>query len=614
MKRLLVVLLAVAVYGTTLQAALVNKVEPLNWWVGMKNPNLQLMVHGTNISALTPELTYNGVTLTNVERTANVNYLFLNLNISDKAQAGFVEIKLKNKNKVVETIKYELKARAQSSAERVGFNSGDVMYLITPDRYANGDTKNDVVAGFPDITDRNSPNARHGGDIQGIINNLDYIQKMGVTAIWLNPVQENNMPRTSYHGYAITDFYHVDARFGSNELYKKLSDECQKRGIKLVIDLIMNHCGTENWWYKDLPANDWINNVSTKERSNFRGNTNFDPYAANIDRTKMCDGWFDGTMADLNQRNPFMSTYLIQNSIWWVEYANLGGIRHDTHQYLDKEFVSKWAKAITNEYPNFNMVGEVWLNYPAMVAYWQKDACNKDGYNSNLPSIMDFPLHFDMRQAFTEGEGWNTGMARFYDHFSQDFLLANPMNVLVFADNHDVARFFTLMNENLAHYKMAMTLVLTTRGIPQYWAGTEFAFTGDQSKGDGSLRKDIPGGWANDSINAFTQKGLTATQIDAQNYMKLLQNWRKTSDAVKFGTMKQYIPENGVYVYFRTKDKKSVMIILNNNAAKQTLNTQRFAESLTGFTSGKEIISGKALSSLAQIEVEGKTAAIIELN
>lgn len=614
MKRLLIVLLTIATYGYTLQASLVNKIEPINWWVGMKNPNVQLMVHGDGIASLTPEIKYKGVTINKVERTTNANYLFLDLTINPTTQPGFIEITLKDKNKTVETVKYELKARQKGSANREGFNSGDVMYLILPDRYANGDTKNDVVAGFPDITDRKLPDARHGGDIQGIINNLDYIQQMGVTAIWLNPVQENNMPRTSYHGYAITDFYHVDARFGTNELYVKLSEECQKRGIKLVIDLIMNHCGTEGWWYKDLPSADWINNVTSKERSNFRGNTNFDPHAAQIDKTKMCDGWFDGTMADMNQRNPFMATYLIQNSIWWVEFANLGGIRHDTHQYLDKEFVSKWAQAVLNEYPNFNMVGEVWLNYPAMVAYWQKDACNLDHYNSNLPTIMDFPLHFDIRTAFTENEGWNTGMARLYDHFSQDFLLANPMNVLVFADNHDVARFYTLMGENIINYKLAMTLVLTTRGIPQYWAGTEFLMTGDQSKGDGNLRKDVPGGWANDSINAFTQKGLTATQIEGQNFMKLLQNWRKTNDAVKFGTMKQYIPENGVYVYFRTKDKKSVMVIINNNAFKQTLNTQRFAESLNGYTTGKEIISGKTFNSLSQIEIEGKTSAIIELN
>lgn len=593
-------------------AGVVKRVEPLNWWVGMKNPNVQLLIYGNDISGLSPELNYPGVTITGVERTANKNYLFVNLTIAPETMPGVMEIRLTGNNKVGEKIRYELKARGEGSSLRNGFDSGDLMYLVLPDRFSNGDSKNDIVKGYSDKTDRQAPGTRHGGDIQGVINHLDYISDMGYTALWLNPVQENNMQQNSYHGYAITDFYHIDPRHGNNALYQKLSDECRKRGIKLVMDIILNHCGTEWWIYKDLPANDWINNYPNVKICSFRGTTNFDPHRADIDQKAMTDGWFAHSMPDLNQRNPLVANYLIQNSIWWVEYAGLGGLRSDTHQYPDKNFVSEWSKRILAEYPKFNMVGEVWLTYPSMTAYWQKDALNRDGYNSNLPTVMDFPLQFALRRAFSEGEGWETGMARLYDLLSQDFLFANPMSIMVFADNHDTSRLFTLLDENLPNYKLAMALLLTTRGIPQMYAGTEVLQTGNDSD-HGVMRKDFPGGWPSDRVNAFTQAGLTPDQIDAQNYMKLIQNWRKGNNAVKYGTMKQYVPENGVYVYFRSHEDKSVMVIINNNPEKQSLQTARFMESLKGYNTGKDIISGKNIAIGDQMEVEGKTAMIIEL-
>jgi len=612
MKKLFFLLF---IFLVTSLHAQVERVEPTCWWIGMKNPKLQLLVYGKNIARNQVTIKYSGIKVLKVNKVSNPNYLFIDLSIDSKlAKAGKFDITFQQNSKTTTTYKYELKNREQASAKRKGFDSGDLIYQIMPDRFSNGDTTNDFVKGYPDSINRKEPNARHGGDLQGIINHLDYISSMGYTALWLTPVLENNMQATSYHGYAITDYYHIDPRFGSNELYQKLSSECKKKNIKLIIDAIVNHSG-RNWWIcNDLPSNDWLNNYPNIKMCNFRGTTNFDPHKSEIDAKGMSDGWFSESMPDLNQRNPFVANYLIQNTIWWIEYAGLSGVRSDTHQYPDKKFISEWSKQILAEYPNFNMVGEVWLNYPAMTAYWQKDAPNLDKFNSNLPTIMDFPLHFALRTALSEGEGWDTGICRLYDIFSQDFLLANPMNIMVFADNHDTPRFYTLLKENLANYKLAMALLLTTRGIPQMYSGTEFLMTGDQSQGDGVMRKDLPGGWAEDKVSAFTKQGLANDQIDAQDFMKRIQNWRKTSDAVKYGKMKQFVPENGTYVYFRIKQDKAVMVILNNKANKQELKTIRFAECLNDRHSGTEIISGKKLNWEDKIEVQGKTSMIIELD
>ncbi|MGE0077335.1 MAG: glycoside hydrolase family 13 protein [Bacteroidales bacterium] len=596
-----------------LQCAKVKRVEPLNWWVGMNNPNLQILVYGDDLSGLTPEISYPEVTLVNTERVENKNYLFLNLTISPKAKAGVFDIKLKRNGKVEETLKYELKSREANSADRLGFNSGDIIYQIFPDRFSNGDVQNDFVTGYPDSTNRSNPNARHGGDIQGIINHLDYISAMGYTAIWVTPVLESNMHSGSYHGYAITDYYKVDPRFGSNQLYRQLSDECKKRGIKLIIDVVINHSGTEWWLFKDIPSNDWVNNYLDIKMCNFKATTNFDPHRADVDQKGMADGWFAHSMPDLNQRNPLLANYLIQNTIWWVEYAGLGGIRSDTHQFPDKYFISQWGKRILAEYPNFNMVGEVWLESPAMVAYWQKDAPNLDGFNSNLPTVMDFPLTFALPQVFSDENDPNNNLNKLYDHFSQDFLFRNPMNMMIFADNHDMARFYTQINENLSNYKLAMALLLTTRGIPQVYAGSEFLMLGDKKLGDGAMRIDFPGGWVDDNVNAFTQQGLGNDQVDVQNYLKKIQTWRKNNDAVKYGQMKHFYPQNGVYVYFRQSGNKSVMVILNNSKEGKTIESNRFAECLGDRSSGIDVISGATISLSNKIDIQGKTAMIIEL-
>ncbi|MGD9978744.1 MAG: glycoside hydrolase family 13 protein [Bacteroidales bacterium] len=597
-----------------LQCAKVKRVEPLNWWVGMKNSDLQLLVYGDDLSGLTPEkISYPGVTLVSTERVENKNYVFLNLTISPETKAGAFDIKLTRNGKIEEVIKYELKSRASNSADRLGFNSGDIIYQIFPDRFSNGNVQNDFVTGYPDSTNRLNPNARHGGDIQGIINHLDYISAMGYTAIWVTPVLESNMHSGSYHGYAITDYYKIDPRFGSNQLYRQLSDECKKRGIKLIIDVVLNHSGTEWWLFKDIPSNDWVNNYPDFKMCNFKATTNFDPHRADVDQKGMADGWFARSMPDLNQRNPLLANYLIQNTIWWIEYAGLGGIRSDTHQFPDKYFISQWAKRILAEYPNFNMVGEVWLESPAMVAYWQKDAPNLDGFNSNLPTVMDFPLTFALPQVFSDENDPTNNLNKLYDHFSQDFLFRDPMNMMIFADNHDMARFYTQINENLSNYKLSMALLLTTRGIPQVYAGSEFLMLGDKKFGDGAMRIDFPGGWAVDNVNAFTQQGLGNDQIDAQNYLKRIQTWRKTNDAVKYGQLKHFYPQNGVYVYFRQSGGQSVMVLLNNSKESKTIETNRFAECLGDRSSGIDVISGATISLLNKIDIQGKTAMIIEL-
>ncbi len=599
---------------STPQKAFVDRVEPMNWWVGMKHNNVQLLIHGKNVGSAEVTTNYAGVRITGLKKVTNTNYLFADIEIEPSAKAGVVnfEIAVPGSKKI--NWPWELKNRETGSALRKGFDSGDIMVLVMPDRFSNGDFKNDNVAGYADSMKRNMPNARHGGDIQGVINHLDYLKEMGYTALWLNPVLENNLKSFTYHGYAMTDLYKVDPRHGSNQLYRKLSDECAKRGIKLVMDQVMNHVGTNHWFIKDLPTNDWVNDYPDYKICSFRGSTVFDPHASQYDRARMANGWFDHSMADLNQRNPLVANYLIQNSIWWVEFANLGGIRHDTHQYADKAFMARWCTEIMDEYPRFNIVGEVWLNNSASVSYWQKDALNRDGYNSQLPSVMDFPLMFALRNAFNENEGWETGMARLYDLFTLDFLYANPNNIMVFPDNHDMSRFFTMLNRDVDNFRMAMTLVLTVRGYVQQYIGTEILMEGNEGDGHGVMRKDFPGGWPGDSVNAFTGVGLSDTQKEMQSYLRKIQNWRNTSDAVKYGTMIQFVPENGIYVYFRIYNNKRVMVAFNNNKLSKSLPLSRFAECIGTCQKGYNVATSQSVELGAAIELAPKSATILELN
>lgn len=602
--------------AVVLQAATrpsLERIEPSFWWVGFKNPDLQLLVHGEGISTTKPVISYPGVVLESVASVENPNYLFLNLKLDNNTLPGKFNIQFLLNGKVVQTYSYELKAREPGSADRVGFNNSDVLYLIMPDRFANGDPSNDSNSAMADKLNRADQYGRHGGDIKGMLDHLNYVTDQGYSALWLNPVLENDMPEASYHGYATTDFYRVDRRYGNNEDYRQLGIEAKKRGIKMIMDMIFNHCGTGHWWMKDLPSKDWLNAYPNIFITNHRKSVRQDPYGAQCDRDEFHDGWFVSAMPDLNQRNPFMARYLIQNSIWWIEYVGLAGIRMDTYPYPDPEMMAEWTREVMTEYPHFNIVGEEFNVNPVQVAYWQKGKVNPDGYRSYLPSLMDFPLQDAIVKAFSEKEGWSEGINRLYDMLALDFLYSDPQNLVVFADNHDTERFFTAIREDFSKFKMAMAYLMTTRGIPQVYYGSDILMTGRKSDGDGNLRKDFPGGWAGDKVNAFTGEGLTAQQKEAQQYLKKLITWRKGKEVIHQGKMLHYIPKEGVYAFFRFSEKENIMVILNNNTEDKPFNISHYREGLKGATKGYEVISDKTINDLSSLKIPGHSAMIVEL-
>ena len=591
----------------------IERVEPLNWWTGMNNPNLQILMYGKNIGNLSPSVNYEGVSIERVEHTGNPNYLFLYLQISDKAAPGRFDIVLNEKEKGVISYPYELKSRDSGSANRQGFNSSDVIYLITPDRFANGNPKNDSVAGYADSLNRTDNYGRHGGDIQGIIDHLDYIENMGFTAIWLNPVLENAMPRQSYHGYATTDYYHVDPRFGSNELYKKLSAEAEKRGIKLIMDMIMNHAGSHHWWMADPPTEDWVHYQDSIKITNHRRTTLHDPYAAKIDKERFTNGWFVPSMPDLNQSNPLLADYLIYNSLWWIEYAELKGIRHDTHPYAGQEFMQRWTCRIMEEYPNFNIVGEEWGVDPLILAKWQRGSRIPTNFGSCLPSLMDFPIQVSLIESLTEKESWATGFIKVYEKLSYDYLYPDPNNLVIFPDNHDMDRFYRQVNNDFDLYKMGLTYIMTMRGIPQFYYGTEILMSNKKAGDHGQIREDFPGGWAADSVNAFTNSGLTDKETKAKAFVKKLANWRKNTPLIQQGKLMQYAPRHdGVYIYFRYNESQAIMVAFNKNKKSMPLDRSYFSERLEGFTQGTDVITEKTYN-LDNLELPARSALILEL-
>ncbi|MBX2926752.1 MAG: glycoside hydrolase family 13 protein [Saprospiraceae bacterium] len=589
------------------------RVEPPFWWTGMKNPALQLMVHAPRISEWHPSVSYPGLRMERVIRTENPNYLFIDLLLLDGVQPGKFTIEFKKDGKVMHRHTYELLQREPGSAERQGFTPADVMYLITPDRFVNGNPANDNVAGMREKADRKNIGGRHGGDIAGILQSLDYLDDMGFTAIWVNPVLENDMQEYSYHGYSTTDFYKADPRFGSNEDYRNLSMKAKDKGIKMIMDMIVNHCGSEHWWMRDLPAADWLNYQSGFVGTIHRKSVLQDPYVAAIDLERMVDGWFVPTMPDLNQRNPLMATYLIQNTIWWVEYAWLSGIRMDTYPYPDKHFMSDWTCAVMQEYPNFNIVGEEWTENPALVAYWQRGKTNPDGYTSCLPGLMDFPLQGALRRGLTEPSGWGEGFMRLYEMLANDFLYADPANFVIFPDNHDMSRFFTQMNEDYDLFRMGMIYTYTMRGIPQIYYGTEILMTNPGTDDHGIIRSDFPGGWAGDAVNAFTGAGLTARQKEAQELFRKLGSWRKQSPVIHHGKLKHYLPENDTYVYFRYDDQRKVMVVMNRKTEPVNLPLARFSEMIAGARSAKDVLSGQSFPLGKMLTVPARQALILEL-
>ena len=597
-------------------SAQIEKVEPPFWWSGMNYSEVQLMFYGKNIAQYDISAPQEMI-ISNVRKTENPNYVFVTVQTEGLAP-GEYELRFSKKGKKSFSYSYELKEREEGSALREGFDASDAIYLIMPDRFANANPSNDSHPELQEKANRDKPGGRHGGDIAGIIKNLDYLEDLGVTAIWSTPLLEDDDPAYSYHTYAQSDVYRIDPRYGTNEDYKRLATEMEKRDMKLIMDYVTNHWGAEHWMIKDLPTYDWVHQFPGYKNSNYRMTTQFDPHRSAIDTRLNEDGWFVSTMPDLNQSNPLVLNYLIQNAIWWIEYSGLDGFRVDTYSYNDKEGIAKWTKAIMDEYPYFNIVGEVWMHDQAQISYWQKDSPVGaiQSYNTHLPSVMDFTLHDALMVMFNEDEQhWDQGMVRAYENFANDFLYTDIYNLLVFAGNHDTNRINEQYDGDVEKYKLAMTLVLTTRGIPQLYYGDEIGMRGDKpAKGDADIRRDFPGGWPGDEQSAFTEAGRTEQQNEYHAFTKKLLNYRKNAEVLHTGKLLQYIPENNVYVYFRYNDEDRVMVVINNNPETQTLDLQRFSEGLAGATSAKDIISEGRVDLQDTLEVEGKSSLVLELN
>ncbi len=598
--------------------AQIRHIEPQNWWVGMQNPVLQLLVHADGIGSTTPVIRYKGVTIRKIHRADSPNYLFIDLHITPGTRPGTFPIAFQKNGKTVLSQDYTLLPRQKKATDFKGFGTEDVICLITPDRFVNGDPVNDVVAGTrePKI-DRNFDGGRHGGDIRGIINSLDYLADLGYTALWSTPLLENDMAAYSYHGYAITDHYRVDPRFGSLDDYKELSDKMRQKGMKLIFDGVVNHTGSKHWWMSDLPFKNWINFPDSFQLSNHRRTINQDLYAAQYDKKLQTQGWFDRTMPDMNGKNPFLATYLIQNSIWWIETLQLGGIRQDTYCYSDKEFLEKWSCGIMSEYPNFNIVGEEWSFNPLITSYWQRGKKTHDGNRSCLKSVMDFPMQSALTQALKENEqsDFSKGLTRLYESLANDFAYADPQNILVFGDNHDMDRLFTQLNGDAGLTQMALTYLLTIRGIPQIYYGTEVLMDNAKAPNNhGVIRSDFPGGWAGDAVNAFTGQGLNEQQRQMQDFLKKMLRWRKTATSIHSGKTLHFAPFNGIYTYFRYTPQKTIMVVLNNNSSSATVDTRRFEEIIAAKATGKDVLSGEILNLKDGLKLAGKTALVLELN
>lgn len=618
MKKLIIllaVLLCVPVHGQ------VERVEPPNWWVGMKQTQLELLVYGDRIGDLQPEFS-NGAKITKVVKVENPNYLFLSVETKDVVP-GTAKLSFKRNGKTVDSHDYEFKARREGSAARKGFDSSDVIYLLMPDRFANGDPSNDNHPETVEKADRTYQGGRHGGDLQGIIDRLDYLHGLGATALWSTPLTLDNEKTYSYHGYACSDLYQIDPRYGSNEDFSRLSAGLHKRGMKLIMDYVPNHWGISHWLIQDLPSKDWINYWEGGEngfkRSNYIQTTQFDPYASKSDAQGCMDGWFDNTMPDMNHNNPMLIDYLVQNVIWWVESADLDGIRVDTYPYNDRQGITNWIGRVMKEYPNFNIMGEILMHDTAHIAFWQKDSRlgAMQGFNSMLPTVMDFPLHDIIPQVFRESDQqWDQGIYRVYDHLTKDFLYPDINNLLILMGNHDLNRINQEFQGDLDKYKLALTLLMTLRGIPQIYYGDEIGMMGEKSKGDGDIRRDFPGGWEGDAQNAFLDSGRTDRQKGYFDFTKKLLNWRKGKKAVHSGKTLHFAPRDNVYVYFRylpDSPEQTVMVVLNNSGTDQSVDLGRFAEVLQGHQEGLDILGGRRHSLDQNLEIPSKTPMVLEL-
>ena len=612
-KTNLICLLLLITSSAFAQIPALERIEPANWWVGMKNNKLQLIVHGNQIATRNATINYPGVTLLKANKVENPNYLFLDLEISAATQPGTFPIRFEKKGAKAIVSNYELKARNVKQVKAQGVTTKDFVYLIMPDRFANGDKTNDVIKGMTETTlNRDSMYHRHGGDIQGIINNLDYLRDLGVTALWINPLLTNDQPKTSYHGYANTENYRIDPRYGTNELYKKLIDELHKRGMKMVKDLVHNHVGSKHWTVLDLPSKDWLNQWPTFTRTTYREQTHFDPYASAADKNQMVKGWFDFHMPDPNQQNPYVRNYITQSHIWWVEYAGVDAFRLDTYAYNDLDYMAEWAKAIKAEYPNLNSFGETWVHGVPSQSYFTEGNVVNQGFDSGLDGVTDFQALWGINEALNGKFGWTDGVVRLYNTLTYDYQYKDATKNVVFLDNHDLNRFYSVVNEDFSKYKSGIAWLLTTRGIPQFYYGNEILMTGTTTP-DGKVRLDFKGGWPEDKVNKFTAAGRTDKENEAFNYVRKLATYRKNNDVLQTGKMMQFVPQDGVYVYFRYNADKTVMMLMNGEEKEVSLSTARFTERTTGFKQAVNVATDEVLTDISQIKIPAKTTLVLEL-
>jgi glycosidase len=591
---------------------LVQRLEPTNWWTDMKQSEFQLLFYGEGIAAAEISVNYPGVSISRKQLTDNPNYVFLYLNIAKETIPGILKFEIK-KGKQKQIISYELKQRRNASAARKSFTEADAIYLLMPDRFANGNTTNDSIKAYVQGVNRNVLGARHGGDIEGIISKIPYLADLGITTLWTTPLFDNNDTNYSYHHYACSDYYKIDPRLGKNEDYARLSETCHTNGLKIIIDVVPNHCGSSHWWMKDMPSKDWLNNWDTYTSSNYRMTAWTDPHASESDKFRLTHGWFAPNMPDLNLQNPLLFDYLRQVYTFWIETANIDGMRVDTYPYNDLKTAARFLQSIKNEYPNMNVVGECWVKTPAEIAYYQSGNNNKDGFDSKLTSVMDFCLKDVLSTSFNEEESWDGGLARFYAHFAQDFVYPNTNMIMNFVDNHDIDRYATSIKNDIQKYKMGLAMLITARGYPQIYYGTEIMMDGIPGNYEGH-RFDFPGGWSTDKHNAFTVEGRTKSENDVFDYLKCLLNYRKSNPVLQNGLMKQFIPENGIYVFFRYNNDKTIMIVANNKLQNNVIELKRFSEMLKGKTSGTEITSGEKFSLQNSIQIPAKSVLIIDID
>ena len=637
MKKILTALLL----GTTLTmnaAVKIDRIEPTDWYVGLKDASLQLMVYGKDIKTADVTTDYPGVKIDSLVRLDSPNYLLVYMNVKD-AQPGTMTL-LFQQGKQKKKVNYTLKAREKKGEERYGFSNADVLYMLMPDRFASGRTDNDQIKGMrPYKNDRTQPSLRHGGDLEGIRQHLDYFKELGVTALWFTPVLENDSPdhgtQSTYHGYATTNYYRVDPRFGSNEEYRQLCDEAHAKGIKIVMDMIFNHSGYEHPWTLDMPSKDWLNTpewlspenqakavemktmdgaakVNDKYlQTSYKLTPVVDPYASKIDLHETVDGWFVPTMPDLNQRNPHVIKYLIQNSIWWIETVGIDGIRMDTYPYADRDAMAQWMKIIGEEYPNFNTVGETWVTEPAYTAAWQKDSKLSEK-NSYLPTVMDFAFYDRINQAKNEEtDAWWNGFNRIYNNFVYDYLYPNPSNVMAFLENHDTDRFLGEGKDTVA-LKQALALLLTVNRTPQLYYGTEVLMNGTKHITDGNVRKDFPGGFPGDTKNCFTREGRTQAENAMFDWLSRLLHWRQGNDVIIKGKQTQFIPFNGIYVIARQYQGKTVLTILNGNRKQADMQLDRYAEVIGNTTAAKDVITGRTVKLDKKLSLTSRQTLILE--